>query len=497
MAAILIVLAMIVTFVRTHSGSFYDDAFIYFRYAESLASGCGFRFNCQDPVPVEGFTSPLYLGLLTLGRLASAPLDTVAVWSGGAGVAAAALLAQLACSRYAQDSGSLPGLFALVLGTSLVLGLDHYFLLNAVIGLETAIACAAIGALFLSASSRDTPLLRTALAVAVLARPEAAAFFPALLLFPKARTLRYLAPLAGFCVAMIAARALIFHDVLPNTVWAKSGGTWAHARLGVAYLIEFCRDFPLVLAAPAALIPRATRRPASFFLTGSGLWLAALVPAGGDHFSYGRLAVPLLAPLSVLGLVGVHAAMGACLRRKPRAGSVLGIAAMCVVASIVALRARRDHAFPPQHGFPNVLRWEAVGRYLRAHHAGATIATVPVGAIAWFSGARTLDLAGLTNREVGRLGERVPSEMLIRNWIGHERHNSPWVWGQRPEIIVMSKFRDRPWTDVRDTRAGFFSEWLLLRAIKEGQTPYELYSPEVAPGLYWLMFRRSDSTATR
>ena len=65
-----------------------DDAFISFRYAKNLAEGNGLVWNVGQPA-VEGFSSPLWMGLLSLG--ASLGLD-LALWARWLGVAAAATL---------------------------------------------------------------------------------------------------------------------------------------------------------------------------------------------------------------------------------------------------------------------------------------------------------------------------------------------------------------------------------------------------------------------
>ena len=51
-----------------------DDAFIAFRYAKHLAGGMGLTWNPGDP-PLEGFTSPLHVLLLSAGiRIGLDPL---------------------------------------------------------------------------------------------------------------------------------------------------------------------------------------------------------------------------------------------------------------------------------------------------------------------------------------------------------------------------------------------------------------------------------------
>jgi hypothetical protein len=158
----------------------------------------------------------------------------------------------------------------------------------------------------------------------------------------------------------------------------------------------------------------------------------------------------------------------------------------------VGLRAALSHNLPPSHGFDNVQRWRAVGLWLREHHPKATIATIPVGVIAHASGLPTLDLVGITSAEVARSGNGLPTELVRRHWLGHERHNTAWVLERAPSLIVTTKFRDRPWQHLGEAKAGFYADWLILQEIKAGRAPYRVYSAEVQPGVHWLMYRRVD-----
>ena len=91
--------------------------------------------------------------------------------------------------------------------------------------------------------------------------------------------------------------------------------------------------------------------------------------------------------------------------------------------------------------------WKLVGHWLHDHAAGASVATVPVGAIGYFSGLDVIDLVGLTSREVAKGGRSIPPQLLFVGWIGHERENTRWVLAERPSLIVMNRWRDRPWQD--------------------------------------------------
>ncbi|MCA9653177.1 MAG: hypothetical protein H6712_33985 [Myxococcales bacterium] len=484
-------LAMLLVFVAGHSFSIYDDAYIYFRYADDLRDGCGPTFNCGDP-PVEGFSSPLFLALLVLGGALGGDVEA---WSQVLGPACLAVALGLAIRVPVGRTGAAlaiargPGLAAAA-AVALLLGLDDYVLLNAVSGLETGLAAAVAVALLRAVLRREVGATATWSVVGVLARPELGVLVLLLPVLPWMRRRRAVLGVIGALVLITALRLAIFGDPLPNTYWAKSGGTAVHARLGAEYLAQVLRDFPFVALAPLALLDRAHRREHGFVLLGALAWGLAFLRTGGDHFAYGRLAFPLVPVLVAQAAVGlVHATA----RLEPRPW--LRAAAVLLPALGVGARAQLQHGLAEGHGFANVQRWALVGRWLAEHHPGETIATVPVGAMAHASGLRTLDLVGITSREVARAGGTVPTELMRRNWLGHERHATQWVLDQAPELIVTTKFRAEPWRRLEETRAGFYADWLLLQEIKAGRAPYRIYDAEVTPGVHWLMFRRTADAA--
>jgi len=219
-------------FVRDHWGGVYDDTFIYLRYVKNLDAGCGLRFNCGD-APVEGFTSPAYLGLLWLaGRLTSQLIDVSQI------VCTASLAIALALAVWAAvvaGRGREPSWLPAVLAVSvaLALALDHFVLLNAITGMETALGAAAVTALALAALAGRRWLVIAAAGAALLVRPECAVFVAALPILPGLRKPRYLVAAAGIVVAICVARYAVFGALAPNTYYAKAGGTWRHAELAL------------------------------------------------------------------------------------------------------------------------------------------------------------------------------------------------------------------------------------------------------------------------
>jgi arabinofuranosyltransferase len=468
--------------------SLYDDAYIYLRYAENLATGCGLRFRCDGSPPVEGFTSPLFMACLALFRALSPDLETVTqiigpAFLGGAIVCAAAVGLQ---PKFGQGTTRWRAAL-LSAAITLPLSVDPFILLHGVTGLETTLGCLTVTAVLLAGLDAELRLLRTALVLAALSRPEGVLLLPVALALPATRRVRYWLPVAAVLGAVTLARFAYYGDVLPNTYYAKSGGSPAHLALGLEYLRVSLGEQPLVLLAPLALIRRDTRLLVAAFLAAAAVWTAFVVRVGGDTFYYARLLMPLIPALYALAAVGVSELVAKVRGRV----CVLGPGAALAASVVVTLLAVQHHVVPPTHGFANVERWKVVGQYLRRAHPGALVATVPIGAISYFSNNPVLDLVGLTSREIAHAKRTVPANLLARNWIGHERHNLEWVLAQKPDIIVSgTKFQNHPFTDLQATRAGFYAEWLLLREIKARRAPYVLYSPEIVPGVYWLMFRR-------
>jgi len=491
--------AMLAVFVRDHSFSLYDDAYIYLRYVRSLRAGCGLRFNCEDP-PVEGFTSPLYLALLVAGSLVTTRLVlltqvicTLAV-AGTIGLAVHAASSTAFDERDGTATSAVDLRACVALVVAAVLGLDHYVMVNAVVGLEAPVAALVVAATWV-AVLHDRRRTAVALVVlAFLARPEGLLLVALLPVMPWARTWRVLATLAASVAAITLARELLFHDFVPNTYWAKAGGTQRHVELGLQYLERLVLDqFPFVLFSPLALLVKKTRPAVAYLLAVSAAWLAFFLRSGGDVFPYGRLAFPIVPALTILSACGLaEAGLRAASRVRALSAHapLVGVLLPVLAGGGLAGRAVTQHGLGGRHSDPKVDRWHVLALHLAATYPHATLATVPIGAIAYYSKLRVIDLLGLTTPAVAKAGRTIPPELLTENWIGHERHNLEWVLAQKPDLVVTTQFRETPWDHLDETRAGFYAEWLFVRAVKEGRAPYHVVDAEIAPQVHFLLFER-------
>ena len=485
LAPLLVSLGLLGFFVVRHHGCLYDDAFIYLRYVQNWQAGCGLRFNCAD-APVEGFSSPLLMGLLLAGSIFTGDLVTLSQVV-STGVLALVLGATvIAASREGTRAGKVvaPGLLVAA-GVAAALSLDHFTLLNSVIGLDAGVGALLVVVTFSAIDAGRPRLAAAAAVVAFTARPEGILLVAALLLTRETRRAPIFASALAGVAAVTLGRWLVFHDVLPNTYYAKSGGTAQHLRLGLAYLGDLASDFPVVLLAPLAWLDRERRASTRHGLAIVAVWLVFFLRSGGDTFAYSRLAFPVVPLCTLLAARGLVALSTSIAKGSAGRWSAVGLPLLAVGA-----RAAVVHDLPEQHGFPNVEGWASVGRWIGVHHPGALIATVPIGAISFYSRSPVLDLVGLTEPAIAKAGRTVPPERLDRAWIGHERHNLEYVVGRSPDLIVMSRPRDRRWEKLEETTGGFYADWLLLRGIKEGRLPYRIEDAETEPGVHWLLFAK-------
>ncbi len=309
-----------------------DDAFIAFRYVSNGQLGHGYTWNPPPFLPVEGYTSFLWVWLLDgLWSLTgvepprSANLLALICTLGSVLICATAVQRLWLAGRRAAPLGLVAGL------TLALLASNTSFLTWASSGLETALFDLlllgwVLGLAALASRRAWLPGVALLAALLELCRPDGLLFAGATLLLPPLlwwtgrRGLRtVLRDLVGMLPLLIIPAHLLWRhgaygEWLPNTYYAKVVEPWPAA--GWRYLLSFVLEYALWLWVPLLLaVPlRRLWAPGSARDTGggrrSGAWLMALalgavaahvgyyaLVVGGDHFEYRVLAhtVPLLA----------------------------------------------------------------------------------------------------------------------------------------------------------------------------------------------------------
>jgi arabinofuranosyltransferase len=472
-----------------------DDAYIFYRYAQNLAEGHGLVFNVGERV--EGVTSLLWTLLVAAGVATGIDAVTFGHWLG---VASGALLLVLTY-RYAA--------FELVGGERFVAALAPWLLLLtkpfavwATSGLETPLFAAAAVAVLIAEARGRAALALAAAAVGVLLRPEGvllgAIVIAVFFIRRKAerkKALLLVAGYAAFLAALTLFRLWYFGAPLPNTFYAKVGGTmpwW-----GSYYVVVFVIQTLLPTLWPSFYAWRER------YLLGGFCWIAAIfafvAAVNGDSFNNSRFFLPMLPVSCVLVargallahrrgnaagqfavwsvavsavwftyglLVGGAAALAAALHSvfggPGKRRVVLAVLSVALVAGAVVL-ARRwrlpkvDHDMLSNYslaarsvGVPTRRFEQRESRYLWYYWSEAArrtaevldarppenklVAALGIGSFGYHSRARVLDIVGLTDPVVARSRSSAEETM---NFPGHQRSNSRYVLSKNPDYILI------------------------------------------------------------
>jgi arabinofuranosyltransferase len=431
-----------VVLTRHHWQQICDDAFITFRYADNVLAGFGPVWNRGEPV--EGYSSPLWLGLLVMGKRLGATLPTFA---GALGIGFSALCLVLV-HRFTLAMAQSRVVAAVACAAAALVYPLYYW---APAGLETALFTALMT--FGAWSLIGSVTWRWSLAAALLGvvRPEGPLLACALVGFAGlAHGRKALRPsLLGLALApalvWFVFRRSYYGDWLPNTYYAKAtGALLGRLNLGLVYTL-----WALALLAATALalwlagIADKKIRCAFAFLT---LALATVVGAGGDWMWHGRMLLPVLPALVALAAAGIARAPShrrlvlflAC----ALAGSAF-LPRASLLADAFAGRRLPQTSFQEGTMVPAAL---AAARFIAARYpADALVAVNHAGALPYTLPNPALDMAGLADRHIAH---EVEGGL-------HEKFDAAYVLARKPRVVVLNS-RVRPGTGGTWYHAGYW-----------------------------------------
>jgi hypothetical protein len=342
-----------------------DDAYIFFRYAENLALGEGPVYNPGERV--EGYSSPLWVLLLAVGKLLGAGTVT---WCKllALGSLAALFLGVWSFGRERLQLSRPAGLLA-----CLSVALDSYLISWGVWGLETpAYLALMLWTAVLLGRVAEHPSRRGSIALAsiggafALARPEAPLFLAALGLAAVAEPLRLrpswervrrlwlpAAAAVAVFVAYLAFRRLYFGLWFPNTYYAKQGSGFLVSNLRPLWSQgASVPELVFLWGGLAGTLALAAVRRSAAPLLASGATLVFTASVFLDWMPNVRHLLPLYV---FLPLVWAWAADRAATLHWPRRtgwrgrtlGVVLAAAAVAVVLATSIAIARVDSRYSP------------------------------------------------------------------------------------------------------------------------------------------------------
>lgn len=457
--------------------SFFDDAFITFRYARNLADGYGITWNPGMP-PTEGYTN--FLLVVVLAPFIRLGLDPLAVSRllGYIGVVGCAAVLFWAARR---DWGASLPVSLMVAAVVLMAPNSRYVPL---LGLETAVYAFFLLLAFRAAiEAASHPTIPHAvrfsfiLFVATLLRPEALLLYPAMVLgwawtARRTRHVRWKPQLVGFlalaalCAPYLVWKWLHFGALLPNPFYLKAAGsTWS--PLGTASVRKFAKSHWLLLGlALASLLPRVrtqtrgrgegrTANIIGFGLVAAYVLFFARIDTLMDQ--WGRFLfplVPILAYLAIPALLMVFRSIGQWTR-----GRNSRIAAVCFVFLLVfdptdvrslpanlanmkldttwrssdELMAKENRIANSLAGLPDIAR--------------TRVAFTDSGVLPYRTQALWLDTVGLNDPFIAR--SRVKADLV------------DYYFGWRPDIVIQAADRtSASWITYGHGPLGDYASWL-------------------------------------
>jgi len=461
-ALIALGLVAIIAFYLWHAlslGYVVDDAYISFRYAHNFAQGQGLVYNVGERV--EGYTNFLWVFMLGITAWISPGVDMLFVAQGMSlvlGVATLVLMFILARRTFEASPW-------MCLAAPLMLAGNASFCAWSTGGLAST-AYAFLILLALVMHDREFRTGRGALAsvipVALLSLVRGDGFvwfaiFSVVRLYEhirrrqspiNRRTAIWIGLFLSVLVPYICWRMWYYGHPLPNTYYAKVGGSFDLYIRGIRYAKQFFEHYggalwlPLILFSWIKLDAAPWLRGGRWMMLG---WFAYIIQVGGDGLAFFRFFSYITPVLYILAASGLYEVMSwANAYAKQVSGLRLRVSSAAIVLLVTALGAQQTnqvlrHADPsiaPYHHFDNyfIERCSSAGRWLAKNSKeDDVIASTPAGAISYFSNRSVIDMLGLTDQHIAR----VPTKNPGRGRAGHEKGDGAYVLSRKPEFILL------------------------------------------------------------
>lgn len=417
----------------------YDDTYINLRYAANFINSGALDWNIGERV--EGYTTFLHVILCAgLGALGMDLLDAaraINFVSYGAAACLPFLLFRQLCGLPLVLMGAAliiinPNLIGWVWGgmetpfSVFILGLGHGLMLYALRTPE-------------SLTARLSGLIGFAFGLATLTRPDhglhalMAGLFILYGATPRWKNfIAFLIPAGLLVGGQMLFRIFYYHDILPNTFYAKMVDAPAATALqGLHYIIDGLAAAPGLYAAGLTtlvtlLFLKDTRRMALYGLGSIGLNMFYILKTGGDHMPGFRFMLPWLC-LCVFALI----LLGTKIRKDRQ---------VFFIAALLPLLAwNLDPKIDIRSIDTTALVGRTVGEYIQKNWPqGSVVALNAAGAIPYFNkDKKFIDMMGLNDKHIAR--RAVPDRGLVwQKKPGHSKGDGAYVLARKPDFIILS-----------------------------------------------------------
>jgi arabinofuranosyltransferase len=473
--AVLLVICSIFVAHAVYLNCVAEDAFISFRFARNLADGFGLRWN-TDENPVEGYTNFLWVILaalaVKLGLFLPRFSQVLGMAAGVATILGVYIFSRKTLGLTSMGSAlpclflALSGPFATWSSSGMETSLFGLFLLVGVLGFISYLRSQSLRLLYLGYFS---------LLAASLTRPEGFGVFLIVSGLHFLAVCRRKMPSRPFAFSVLlyglpflmyfAWRLQYFGFLLPNTFYAKTGGSLYQYLRGLKYSGLFCAFYilPFIPLAVFLIWERWKASPGSGTIrdripgTGPGLGVIFLVCTlftlyivyvGGDYMAMFRFYAPLLPLIYFLMAAAVHSLFA---RLKANRGKRV----FAAVGLVLFLASTLFHSTPlemtvfPEPSFMHgtyrgvqterwhVARLSLIGkffdRYKKSEQESLTIRAI--GAISFYARLKIYDQDGLVDPEIAHQ----KTEDLGRGFPGHEKTNVLHALLKKPNYFVFDR----------------------------------------------------------
>lgn len=457
-----------------------DDAWIHLTYARNLVEHSTFAYFPGDAT-TSGSTSPLYTLLIALCiKVFGESYPTIH----GLGIVfhfGFLILVGMWAKQQLQSAW-------LALVPVLLLGVSRHFGILAISGMETSLFLLLIALVFYAQAARRPLLTSTALGLLIWARTDGMVLVAVISIAellrrrwtrdsgpskaPESRWWLLLLPAGVLAFGYGLFNKIIGGEWLPSTFAGKTAYYSNHLRTTfVEYDLANCFFLdawmillPFVLIAIGVCAHRILRRRPAPLAPEVG-WAIALplaylvmLPFAGRFQRYLVPALPAFAVLGVYGLQWLVATLARQRVLRSKRVEIVATVAVLVVAVILHFQGSAAAAarFAERCNY-HYIRHERVGIWLDERTPpNSVVATHDIGAIAYHSRRRVIDLVGLVRKEVIEhlhtpgytrfledLMQRanVTFVATLRNWIEVDNHRPLFVADPKPEIMEIYAWR--------------------------------------------------------
>jgi arabinofuranosyltransferase len=462
-----------------------DDAYISFRYAENFAKGDGLVFNTGEYV--EGYTN--FLWVILLGILKEVGVD-VQVSSLILGVLSSFIMLWMTYLLSTSISSH-----TLKVAAMLYVATSPAFGVWSVAGLETPLfACLFVSAVWFHfreearslryrSGQAGFPISALLFGFLSLVRPEGIMYFGLTMfsacIYRIQKRRQQIFDLWKHCAVFLSIVGLHFMwrwwyygSLLPNTYYMKVGGEFYLS--GIKYVYEFFLMYGgipvFLICAVLLIVNRFHEYWVRYCLLIIGTSVLYFIYVHGDWMPEFRFFVPLL-PLFFLCLQEGIYEFYMLLFRKFSWGATIG-------TGIIALSIFLNNSYLLYKRARNEIRFNGhveIGKFLRDNASPDDIlAAIDIGAMAYFSGLRTIDYFGLADAHIARIAPK--KYTFTPGFWGHQtltvKSDTEYVLAQHPTFIELNT-RNVPRTVDETIPADPFSDLMFRNpTFRETYTPF-------------------------